>query len=494
MNRIKIISVLSIVATVILSCSKDDYKLDSREVAPHVRFNLMVSSAGVPLEFPSVSTTLASVASFDNKSVKTLKVPVTLTSSVLKSPVIVNFSAASTGSLDNFSLEPSSELLFEGNKLTDTIYISFDKRWTEKQSISLKLENASDPEIHIGNLNTTSVNDTLTVNLDEISTNYTFAESTLTLKGEVGETVDFNVNFPNGFFPSEIENLSIFKSLNGFNYALSHDDFGDNRSTIKYHLTLLEDLQNDDVRYQTILTLNSTADYIATGNTNLQIAKPIKSLRDVQANPAANFYDLSNKFYLTYGINWFDRNGSCSWQSFNAFTFPVVVTKDNENAILYSDNGTTDPNDDIYHDAFKIGFNVVTGNSTVNSFGLKRWFSNESTAAADSPGFNITSALEFFPENGNSKTNGKVSVIPQFITIAGKSVGTVKGNSYNIAISGEGTYKEISDGLFEISFELNLTEDTLFGGTVTSQYKIYNSRTFPTAEPLNESCLKEFTL
>ena len=64
--------------------------------------------------------------------------------------------------------------------------------------------------------------------------------------------------------------------------------------------------------------------------------------------------------------HWFDKSGTCAWQAFNAFTFPVVVTKDNENAILYSDKGTANPNDDVYHDAFKIGFNVVTG--TNNKF------------------------------------------------------------------------------------------------------------------------------
>ena len=166
-----------------------------------------------------------------------------------------------------------------------------------------------------------------------------------------------------------------------------------------------------------------------------------------------------------------------------------MVTKDNPNAILYSDRGTTNPNDDIYHDAFKIGFNVASGTSTVNSFNLKRRFSNESISAANSPGFNITSALEFFPANGNSKTNGTVLVIPQFITIAGTN-----GNSYSIAIEGEGTYKEISSGLFEIAFELKATNDKLLGGTVLSQYKIYNKSTFPTVAPISETCLKEIPL
>jgi hypothetical protein len=489
MNHTKIISALSIVVILFSSCSKDDYKLESKNIDPFIRFNFMANAAGTPLEYPAISTTTIPSATYENKSVKTLKVPVTLTSAALKTPVTASFSTVSLGDPDTFTVEPVSELLFQGTQLTDTIYLSFDKRWKDKQTITLKLDNTSDENIHIGNLNTAALNDTFTINLGEVVTPYTFPVKDFVVKGQVGETITFKVNFPNGFVPSEIDEDSMFKFVNGFEYSLKHDDYGDNRSSITYHLTLLEDIQNDDVRYETKISLVTTTNYIATGNIILTVSKPIKSLRDVLANPASKFYDLTNQFYLTYGENWFDKSGTCAWQAYNAFTFPVVVTKDNENAILYSDKGTANPNDDVYHDAFKIGFNVVTGTSTTNAFNLKRWFSNEATAAASSPGFNITSALEFFPDKGNSKTSGKVLVIPQDITIAGTNK-----NSYIIAISGEGTYKEISAGLFEISFELKLTNDKLFGGTVSGQYRMYNNKTYPKINPLTESCPKEVTL
>lgn len=489
MNRIKIISVLSIVIAGIISCSKDDYKLDSRGVDPFVRFNFLATSAGVPLEYPAVSTTIQPSISYINKSVKTLKVPVTLTSATLKEPVRVNFSTVTSGDINSFSLEPKSELFFEGNKLSDTIFISFDKRWTNKDSISLKLETVSDAGIHIGNLNTAAPNDTFTINLDEISTTYTFPEGEFNIKGEKGEKIDFKVNFPNGFIPSEIENASIFDFIDGFDYSLTHDDYGDNRSSINYHLTLLEDIQNDDVRYETFISLNNTENYTTTGNSILQITKSIKVPRDIQANPAGNFYNLSDTFYRTYGAHWFDRNGTCSWVTFNAFTFPVVTSKDNPDAIQYSGQNTADTSDDVFHDAFKIGFNVVTGTATTNSFGLKDWFTNESVNASNSPGFNITSALEFFPDNSNSKTSGSVLVIPKFITVGGSN-----GNSHRIFISGEGTYKEMPNGFYEISFELKLKNDKLFGGTVSSQYRIYNKTGFPTLAPLTESCFKAVAL
>lgn len=487
MTRIKIFSILFI-ALLITSCSKDDYKLGS-EIDPFLRFNFLAKD-NVPLEYPAVNGSLAPLSTYVNSSVKTLKVPVALTTRNLKSAVTANFSAvSSTGDNESFTVNPVSQLLFEGNKVTDTIFVSFDKRWTDNQSITLKLETVSDPAVHIGNLNTEYPNDTFKIDLGEIKTNYTFPVNQYVVQGVVGETIDFKVNFPNGFFPSEIENASIFKFQNGFEYSLTHDDFGDNRNSITYHFTLLEDIQNDDARYESKITLVNIPNYNATGSLNLTIVKPTKSPRDLQAYPASKFTDPTNAFYLTYGEHWFNNNGNCTWQTFNALTFPVVVTKDNENAILYSDKGTANPNDDVYHDAFKIGFNVATGTNTINSFGLKRWFSNESGSAAISPGFNITSALEFFPENGNSKTQGTVLVIPQDLTI-----GSSASNTHIIAISGEGTYKEISAGLFEISFELKLTNDKLFGGTVSTQYRMYNNRVYPKPTALSIPCPKEVTL
>lgn len=487
MNHIKIFSILALTA-LIISCSKDDYKLGS-EIDPHLRFNFLVKSDNTPLEYPAINAALVPQSTYVNKSIKTLKVPVALTTHSLKDAVTANFSTKIVGDSEGFRLNPVNELVFQGNKLTDTIFISFDKRWAANQSITLKLETVSDPAIHIGNLNTEYVNDTFKIDLATIATNYTFPVNRFVIKGEAGEKFDFEVNFPNGYFPSEMENLEIFKFLDGFNYSLTHDDFKENSNSVTYHFTLLENIQNDDVYYESSISLVNAGDYTATGNIILQIVKPIKSTRDINANPASKFYDLSNQFYLTYGETWFDKSGVCAWQAYNAFTFPIVVTKDHENAILYSDKGTANPNDDVYHDAFRIGFNVASGTNTTNSFNLKRWFSNESTTGANSPGFNITSALEFFPENGNSKTNGNVLVIPQYITI----MGTNK-NSHSIAISGAGTYKEISTGLFEISFELKLTNDELFGGTVTAQYKMYNNKTYPKPTALSIDCPKEVDL
>ena len=139
----------------------------------------------------------------------------------------------------------------------------------------------------------------------------------------------------------------------------------------------------------------------------------------------------------------------------------------------------------------EIGFNAFANpTSTTNSFNLKRWFNGESISSVNSPGFNIPTAIEFFPENGNSLTNGRALIIPQFLTIAGRN-----GNSYNIAISGEGTYSEISTGLFEIALELRATNDDLFGGTVTSEYRLYSNNSYTEPDPLTtNNCITETDL
>jgi hypothetical protein len=492
MNLIKTIVVFAVLGSFLSACTKDD-EASITNIQPHVRFNFLVNSNNVPLEFPTLSANLIPVNTYKNSSVKPLKIPVTLTSNTLSNTVTVAYSATSSGNNAAYSLNPASQVSFKGNQLTDTIYVNFNERWTTNQSITLKLESASDASVKIGNLNTVATNDTFTINLETINTLYTLPTNRLEIKGELNEKIAFKVDFPNGFIPSELENLPLFEFLDGFDYTIAIKEIDTNRAFVMYEITLNENIQNDNVYYQTLVTLVNTGHYTTTGNTTLQIVKPIKTPRDIKANTAANFYNLSDPFYRTFGENWNDFNGDgiCQWSSFNAFTYPIIVSADSPNAILYDDRGTPTTNDDIYHDAFKIGFktpNAIT--TTTNSFNLKRWFTNESTSGLNSPGFDINPALEFFPENGNSRTKGTVLVIPQYITIAGTN-----GNSYSIAISGEGTYKELSTGLFEISFILKATNQTLFGGSVTAQYLIYNKNTYPdpTLVP-NSNCITEYTL
>lgn len=493
MSRIKNIILLAIAIVLTISCSNDDVERIPK-VPSFVRFNFLANSNNEPLQFPQVSGGLIPKSDFTNTSLRTLKVPVTLTSNVLQNPITTTFSTTTSGNRNAVTFNPENKLSFQGTQLTDTIYININERDADIQSITLKLESVSDASIQIGSLNNTFTYDTFTINFDAIKpTTYTFATNRIEITGEAGEIIDFKVNFPNGFIASEIDTNSIFEFLNGFNYSITPVEFDISKAYIKYRIILNEAINLDEVYYETILTLKNTTNYTALGTTKLQIVKPIKINRNVEANPASNFYNLADPFYRTYGETWndFNKDGICQWSSYNAFTFPIVVSADNPNAVLYDNLGTTDTSDDIYHDAFKIGFktpNAIT--TTTNSFNLKRWFSNESSSGLNSPGFDINPALEFFPENGTSTTNGKVLIIPQFITIAGTN-----GNSYSFAISGEGTYEEISTGIFELKFQLNVTNNEVLGGTVTADYRLYNTSNYLDPENLTTTnCVTEYTL
>jgi len=491
MTHTKTILAIATVFAILFSCSKNNDNAIN-DVPSFVRFNFLTNSNNEPLAYPQVSSAIIPSINYINTSVNTLKVPVTLTSYALENEVTVNYSVTSTSNENLFTISPVNQVSFKNNQLTDTIYINFNKRWLGAESIVLNLESVSDPSINIGNLNSNETNSEFTVNLEPVTTTYTFLENRIEITGEAGEQIDFTVNFPNGYLPSEIENLDIFKFLNGFNYSIEPLDIGENSATIKYRVTLNESIENDDVLYQTIITLIDNENYTTTGNSSLQIVKPIKSDRDATINTAASFYNLSDFYHRTYIEHWndFNEDGECAWQPTFAFTYPIVVESTNPNAVLYSDNGTEDPLDDIYHHAFQIGFDSPIATTTVNAFNLKRYFSNESTSRANSPGFNVTPAIEFFPENGTSTTNGSILIIPQILTISGTN-----GNSYAFAISGEGTYQEVSPGIFELKFDLNLTNDAVFGGTITSEYRLYNTANYTAPEDLTtNNCITEYTL
>lgn len=494
MKAIKIFTILGLL--LILSCSNnDDYKLFSANGEAFIRFFLLVDSNNNVLEFPEVDGRFSAISNYEKSNLRTLKIPVTLSSTKLIKNTTATFETNITGDI-GLDISPQETLNFTPEKLVDTIYVNVNNRYniTQTQQLKLKLINVSDPAINIGIQNSLEPNSELIVDFVELDfLEYTFEVNRIEVTGEQGEVIEFNVNFPLGVIPEEIDDNEIFEFLNGFDYTITRKSVNNNRTSIAYIITLNEDIQNDDFFYQTLISLNDTENYTSTGNKTLQIVKPIKTERNLSVNTASNFYDLTDPFYRTYGETWndFNNDGICQWGSFNTFTYPIVVSKDDTNAVLYDDMGTTDSSDDIYHDAFKIGFktpNAIT--TTTNSFNLKRWFSNESTSGLNSPGFDINPALEFFPENGNSATNGRVLIIPQFITIAGRN-----GNSYSFAISGEGTYEEISTGIFELKFQLNLTNDEVLGGTVTVDYRLYNTNSYTDPEDLTTTnCVTEYTL
>jgi hypothetical protein len=337
--------------------------------------------------------------------------------------------------------------------------------------------------------NEQSPNDELLINFNEVDLTYAISSpSRVDVSGTNGEEIIVRVGFPNGYLESDIQNQDFFtETQSNFNYSLVKQELiADDE--VRFTFTVNQEFTDDDLLYKTSLAINSIDGYRQDGIPIITFIRDPKTPRDKSVNTASQFYDTSDLFYRTFGVHWFDGNedGVCTWQDFNTFTNPVVVDSSDPNAALADDRGTTDPSDDLYYHAFRISFNANNAGFTTNPFDLKRWFTNEAGDAAVSPGFNMVPALEFFPENGNSATQGTVQVIEQTLRI-----GTTASNgsiTEFLNISGAGTYKEIMPGVMEITIEVSVTNNRLFGGTRTDVYHIYNTSNFTDPPLLNIDC------
>jgi hypothetical protein len=487
----------------LILCSCDPLEREVYENADgrFVRFNLQVDSDGNQVPFGEVNPSASVVSFFEQKSVKTLAIPVTLTSEPLQEKVSVTFGVDTVGGYDAFVVEPADGVLeFEGSSLTDTIYIDYLSRWEGDGDclILLELESVSDDSVMIGQPNSVEKNDKLTISLEELNLRYSFpAISMVEILGEAGEEVLVVVSFPDGLFPDEIEGVELLVDVaSDFAYSLEQLPYDADSREVVYRFTVDEAIDDDLLLFMAVFKLAVLDNYRVVGNSSMTIIKPVRVNRDNAVNTAAHFYDVSNSLYRTYGENWMDYNmdDTCSWQSFNAFTYPVEVPADHPNAVLGDDRGTSDPSDDIYYHAFRIGFNSPNAGNTTNSFNLKRWFNNESNDGEYSSGFNITQALEFFPDDdGTSAVSGAVMVVPQDLLISTRLEPEVY-RSYTIAIEGDGTYVQIAEGVFEITLELRATNQELFGGTRTSLYKIWNTDDYEDPLDIGEDCFMPMDL
>ncbi|MEM6721227.1 MAG: hypothetical protein AAF611_17995 [Bacteroidota bacterium] len=478
---------------IFMTCSEDDQIVFDAANGQFVRFHLQVDNNNQVIEAPGIDNATPAVSNYTKDNFKTLKIPVALTATNIQGNVTVDFATEMTN-IQNVSIEPSSSLTFTNTTLVDTIFVNFNERWDAATSPELKftLTSTSDASINLGMPNTAVPNDELTINFAELDFSYQLQSPNMEeIVGTIGEEVTIDIIFPDGYVTAEIESLELLEEeASSFGYTLTQNPLTD-PTKITYTCTVTENIAVDELQYQTLFTLIDIPEYTLVGSDTFTITKPIVIPRDNSVNTANNFYDLSNPFYRTYGENWLDANSDdvCAWSSFFAFTFPVIVDADHPNAVLFNDMGTADPSDDIYHHAFRIGFDATLPNRTTNSFNLKRWFNNEATNEENSPGFNIPEALEFFPTNGTSQTDGFVQVIEQDLLISGTN-----GNSYILRISGEGTYQQIAGDLYEITLTLQVQNDALFGGTVVAEYKIYSNNSYTDPADLNESCFPPIDL
>jgi hypothetical protein len=482
-----------IILFALLACDNEYDRTFSSADGEFVRFFVLVDNDNNVLEYPQNNSGLVPVETYTKSRLGQLKIPVALSKQQVENDITVNFESNISDNLQGVVISPQNTLNFAQNKLIDTIYIDFNNSWNGLNSASIQLEltNSSDASVNIGVPNEQLTYKTLNINLEDVEFNYALNKSLEEVVGSVNEEIFIEVDFPNGFFEEDIANTDLLNEIENspnaqdMSYDLSLHSINESERKVIYKFSITADL-DDSFLFETKLELADLDGYTKTGITQITIRKPILVDRDNSVNTAANFYNLDDPFNRTFGENWMDFNedGVCDWQPFNAFTYPVVVDATHPNAVQYSGMDTpNDPSDDVYHHAFRVGFNSPNQGNSTNSFNLRRWFNNESTNSANSPGFNITEALDFYPENGNSTTNGFLQVVAQDIVVAGTN-----GNSYTISISGSGTYAEISPGIFEIQLELQATNSALFGGSRTAFYYIYNTSDFAEPQPLNEGC------
>jgi len=473
---------------VFLNCEREDDKLFSSENS-FVRFFLLVDNNNNVLEFPEKNGGLVAKSTYTKDNLKTLKVPVAITTGSIENSIQVGFETEVSG-LTDYTIFPVNSLSFTNEKRVDTIYIKVNENWdlSKNPQIKLTLTNSSNPSIAIGMQNESISNKELIINFTETTFSYFFNINRKEISGANQESFDFKVVFPNGFIKEDIENSSLFSAPSTFNYSIVKKPIT-KEDEVEFTFTLNENLP-DDSSLDASLTLVDVPNYVKGINKFLDINKPIKINRS--GNPVVNFYNLSNPFYRLFGEYWrYDINDMiCEWANTSVFPKPVIVTKDNPNGFLFSNNGTpNDTSDDIYHHKFRLGF---VGNSApigTNPFSLRNLFDG---ASVRSPGFNLTEAIEFFPKNGNSTTEGIVNVITQRIVI----ISLASGIPYTVPISGTGTYKLVNstNNLWKIELEILVDCSEINGEIVTINYILYNSNSYPDPDPINGSCPRVINL
>ena len=477
------------ISILFLHCEKEDDKRFIGENNSFVRFFLLVDSNNGVLEFPEKDGGLISASEYTKDNLKTLKVPVAITTANIENTIAVSFTADVIG-LTNYTITPANTISFNNKKRVDTIYIKVNENWdlSKNPQIKLTLTNSSDSSIAIGMQNDNNSNKELNISFTETKFSYSFDINRKEIKGVNQESFDFKVLFPNGFIAADIENISLFSTPFIFNYTIERKPIT-KEDEVKFTFTVNENLA-EDTSLDTSLSLADIPNYIKGINKYLDINKPIKI--DREGNPAINFYDLSNPFYRLFGEYWrYNTNDMiCEWRSASVFPKPVIVNKENANGFLYSDNSTpNDDSDDIYHHKYKLGFVGNFAPVGTNPFALRNLFNG---ASVESPGFNLLEAIEFFPKDGNNQTEGIVNVVTQRIVILKSGDGT----AFNVPISGTGTYKLVDSAinLWKIDLEILVDCSEINGDIVKRNYILYNNRNYPDPAPINVPCPSEIDL
>lgn len=487
MKAIKIIILSLFVAVVLTNCTENETPVLENSF---VRFGLLVNTNGQALEFPQVNQSLIETETFNQVNLRTLKVPIVLSSALRDAPVEVFYEITNSGNYNGFTVSPANSVIIEAGTLTDTVEVSFQSRWNQAtdNSIKLRITGTSDPSVQIGFPNEVRKMDELTVVLGDLeSTRYFFNQNLYNLTGTLNEELFIPISFSQPITNSTIGDFNFIEtsfeavsSCDGdgaqFDFTLERLPFQDGATTIIYKLKVLE-----ATPFASNLKLSLTSgltDYVIFGTNQTNVFKPDFVAR--QGDVAKHFYNTADAFYRTFGKAWYlnPSTNQCDWSDFNAFTKPVAVPQGSE-----FDNGNG------FH-KYRIGFVANTPPIGTNPFDLRRFYSG---ANVTSPGYNISQAIEFFPENGNSTTRGTVKVIAQTLTFIRSSNST----AVNVSICGSGNYFfDASNNRWVIYLELNADETQINGNSnvIKPMYIYSNNNNYVDPPALDVACATRLNL
>lgn len=487
MKAIKLLP-LFLVLLFILGCN-DDEGVKNYDTE-FIRFGMLVNANGELLEYPAVRPGLTETDTYKHFSTKTIKIPVVLSGNVRETATDVFYEVSSEGNYSDFETFPDQKVSIPAGKLIDTLEIRFNSRWQEADvnKIHLKITSTSDQNITIGWPNNHKKLDEITITLGGLSDiQYSFNTNLYAINGNLNEELIIPVRFSQaithtmiGDFNFITANFVALSSCDGeggtFDYSLEQLPFDDGATQVLYKFKVLE---TTPFASNIILTLQEGLnDFVRSGTVSANVAKQENSVRT--GDVAANWYNLSDAFYRTYGKAWYydPATGNCRWSNFNTFTKPVSVAPGSE-----FDNGQG------FH-KYRIGF--VGNNPPVgtNPFDFKKYYDQ---AGASSPGFTIVNALEFFPDNGNSTTSGIVKVVPQTITFIKLS----NNQPVSISICGNGNYfYNATASRWEMYIEIHCDETQINGNNdvVRPMYIYSNNNNYVNPTDLNVPCPQRISL
>lgn len=353
-----------------ISCNTDDNQATFQDAnLSFVRFSVQLNSDGTISEFPNTPNNPDEISQYELFGFRA-KLPVKLSQIPNENVVNVSFDIEDTQLTEgvDFTIQPSNKILnFQANQLTDTITVALRSINEVENFMRLRLVDVSNPNITLGYPRNAVRLDAFELNIKPTELEYSLENNLVDNSNLQDEEIVININFSNGFFENDIVGLQLLEEVPNentnaatINYNLEQLPINTATNTVSYKYTVNQTLENE-LLYETTFQLNNIASYIINGDSKIIIRKPVETPRDNSVNTAAKFYDLSNPFYRTFGENWMDFNsdGTCSWQAFNAFTYPVVVAANHPNAVLFDDLGTTDPSDDIYHNALELDLTLL---------------------------------------------------------------------------------------------------------------------------------------